>query len=311
MKRRHKFLLQGKQVFYVTNSSTHTQEHLVKKLTAFGFPAQKAEVLCTSQIAARYLHNAKFSDKVYLVGKEEAMGAELDKVGIEYTGTGPELLIGETTADWKENINLDPKVKCVLVGFDPYFNYMKLMRAACYLKNPSCLFLVTSEESTYPVRDRSFCLPVTGCISKSLSVASGREPVVLGKPSPVMFEVLQTMFDLEPARCLMVGDRLDTDIMFARRCGMQSLLVLSGISTIDHIKQPSEKSGTENAQPDFYADNLASLTRIPVGCLGHFIAHRTDTNRGVEPVRKLIAASRAKSPTSAPPTASDDREKAS
>ncbi|GFO27980.1 phosphoglycolate phosphatase [Plakobranchus ocellatus] len=249
----------GKQVFYVTNNSSQTRDDYVKKCATYGFPAQKDEILCTAYIAAEYLRTANFKDKVYVIGKKEAMGAELENAGIRYTGTGPDPLEGNTYADWLSNIKLDPEVKCVLVGFDPHISYMKLIRAASYLKKPDCVYLATNEDSSLPVKNSDICIPGTGCIVKPVSLASGREPIVMGKPAPNMFEVLRKVHNLEPSRCMMIGDRKDTDIMFAKNCGMRSMLVFSGISSIDDIQQISDTEELEESQPDYYAENLAGL----------------------------------------------------
>ncbi|KAK3793802.1 hypothetical protein RRG08_061935 [Elysia crispata] len=253
----------GKRVFYVTNNSSQTREHYVKKCSNYGYNAKKDEILCTAWIAAEYLRSANFKDKVYVMGKKESIGEELDAVGIKYTGPGPDPIVGTSYADWLENVKLDPEVKCVLVGFDPDISYMKLIRAASYLKKPDCIYLATNEDSSFPSTNPNISIPGTGCMVSPVSLASGREPIVMGKPAPNMFEVLRKVHNLDPSRCMMVGDRLDTDILFAKNCGMQSMLVLSGISTVDDIQRPAETAVTIDTRPDFYAENLA--------CLGMFI----------------------------------------
>lgn len=249
----------GKKVFYVTNNSSQTREHYVKKCLNYGYDTKKDEILCTAWIAAEYLRTANFKDKVYVIGREESVGAELGAVGIKYIGPGPDPLVGTTYADWMGKTELDPEVKCVLVAFDPHINYTKMILAASYLKKPDCLFLATNLDNVLPVKNTDICIPGTGCMVVPISLASGREPIVMGKPAPNMFEVLRKAHGLDPARCMMVGDRLDTDILFAKNCGMQSMLVLSGVSTIDDIQKPEDITGTANWQPDFYAENLAGL----------------------------------------------------
>ncbi|RUS76893.1 hypothetical protein EGW08_015332, partial [Elysia chlorotica] len=196
-------------------------------------------------------------------------------------------LVGTNYCDWLADVELDPQVKCVLVGFDPHFSYMKMLRASSYLKKPSCLFLATNPDNLMPVKHAKICIPVTGCIVSPLVVASGRQPLMLGKPAPDMFHLLRRVHGLDPSRCMMVGDRLDTDIQFARNCGMRSMLVLSGISTIedihcsahtgeptnddihspahtgeptnDDIHSPAHTREKTHTCPDFYADSLAAF----------------------------------------------------
>ena len=91
---------------------------------------QENDIVCTSWVLAKYLQSVKFTDKCYVIGSR-GIGDELDKANIEYTG------IGDTSAlvpdlgkcDYERTIKLDPLVKCVVVGFDYYFNYAKLVTA--------------------------------------------------------------------------------------------------------------------------------------------------------------------------------------
>uniref|UniRef100_A0A0B7BHK2 Phosphoglycolate phosphatase n=1 Tax=Arion vulgaris TaxID=1028688 RepID=A0A0B7BHK2_9EUPU len=252
----------GKKVFYVTNNSSSSRQDYVKKCNDYGFPAEKDDIVCTAYIAAQYLHSINFKDKVYLIGKEESIGHELDQVGIRYFGPGPDPLIGTGYNQWLKDIYLDAEVSCVLVGFDPHISFMKIMRAASYLKNPDCLYIATNEDGSLPAKDSNICIPGTGCMVLPVTVAAERDPIVMGKPSTNMFDVLKKIHNLDPSRCMMTGDRISTDITFAKTCGMRSLLVLSGISTINEICQPGQsppKQANLQNQPDLYAQNLAEF----------------------------------------------------
>ncbi|BFZ15943.1 hypothetical protein BsWGS_18982 [Bradybaena similaris] len=250
----------GKKVFYVTNNSSSSRQDYVKKCKDYGFPAEQDEIVCTAFIAAQYLHSINFKDKVYLIGKEESIGKELDLVGIRYFGPGPDILSGRLK-DWLV-MALDPEVKCVLVGFDPHISFMKIMKAASYLRNPDCLYVATNEDGSLPAKDSNVCIPGTGCMVLPVTVAAERNPILMGKPATNMFDVLQKVHNLDPARCMMTGDRVSTDILFAKKCGLRSLLVLSGISTINDIYQAGQnppKHEDLQDQPDCYAQNLAEF----------------------------------------------------
>ncbi|XP_076471925.1 glycerol-3-phosphate phosphatase-like isoform X2 [Babylonia areolata] len=263
-----KLLEKGKKVFYITNNSSRTREQYVEKCHQFGFPATVDNILCTAYIAALYLHNQKFQDKVFLVGND-GMAAELDALGIRHTGTGPDPIVGSLT-EWV-NMEFDPEVKCVLVGFDLNINYMKIMKAASYLQNPDCLFLGTNEDSYLPAVNSKTRVPGTGTIVKAVSVPAEREPIIVGKPSPSMFEELRKLHNLEPSRCVMVGDRIATDIGLAKACGLKSLLVLSGVTSEAEVlrdcgEQNGEagKGGSQNGPmiPDYYTSCLGDLGKF-------------------------------------------------
>ncbi|CAG5127591.1 unnamed protein product [Candidula unifasciata] len=252
----------GKKVFYVTNNSSSSRQDYVKKCKDYGFPAEQDDIVCTAFIAAQYLHSINFKDKVYLIGKEESIGRELDLVGIRYFGPGPDPLVGDSYKEWLKDIHLDPEVKCVLVGFDAHISFMKIMKAASYLRNPDCLYVATNEDGSLPAKESSICIPGTGCMVLPVTVASERNPILMGKPATNMFDVLQKVHSLDPARCMMTGDRISTDIVFAKKCGIRSLLVLSGISTISdiyHAGQNPPKHEDLQDQPDCYAENLAEF----------------------------------------------------
>jgi ribonucleotide monophosphatase NagD (HAD superfamily) len=88
-----------------------------------------------------------------------------------------------------------------------------------------------------------------------VQIATGREPIVIGKPSPHAFTALQAVHpEVDPTRTLMVGDRIETDIFFGRECGMLTLLVESGINNeSDLVNLPSSE------MPDYIAADMTIL----------------------------------------------------
>ena len=90
----------------------------------------------------------------------------------------------------------------------------------------------------------------------AVQACAGKHPAVIGKPSPIAFEALQTDARIDPDRCLIVGDKLETDILFGRNCGLKTLLVETGIhSEKDALGSPPEK------RPGYIASSVAVLTR--------------------------------------------------
>ncbi|XP_005097998.1 glycerol-3-phosphate phosphatase isoform X1 [Aplysia californica] len=243
----------GKKVFYVTNNSSKSRQHYLDRCKQLGFPAEKEEIVCTAYIAAAYLKKIQFEGTVYLIGKPDSLGEELSQVGIKYVGTGPDPVEG-VVEDWLK-MSVNPEVKCVLVGFDPHISYMKIMKAATYLKNPNCLYLATNEDANLPAKG-DVIVPGTGCMVVTVTHAAKRSPEIMGKPEAHMFEVLQQAHGLDPSRCLMVGDSLTTDMKFAKNCGMRSLLVLSGIATLEELNSKDAPS-----TPELYAPRLDELLK--------------------------------------------------
>jgi phosphoglycolate/pyridoxal phosphate phosphatase family enzyme len=264
----------GKKCFFITNNSNHTREDLLNKLKKVGIEnLHENDAVCTSWVLAGYLKTMNFKDKVYVIGNV-GMGLELDKAEIRHTGIGPSSFqIGAHHSDYTK-LPLDPEVKCVCVGFDPYFNYVKLVEATSYgFKKNDCLFLATNDDAQFPCdAGARIVIPGTGTLVNSVKTSVGRQPIILGKPYTTMWEVLSKINNLDPERSCMVGDRLDTDIAFAANNSLgYSLAVLSGVSTEDEILDLHEKvqknklsNDTLEAKcvPDYYANSLGEFNQF-------------------------------------------------
>lgn len=94
-----------------------------------------------------------------------------------------------------------------------------------------------------------------------METAAQRRAQTVGKPSRFMFDCLAARFGVEPGRCLMVGDRLDTDILLGSNCGLKTLLTLTGVSSLSEA-QAHRDSGSVERQgmvPDYYVESIADL----------------------------------------------------
>ncbi|XP_029942644.1 glycerol-3-phosphate phosphatase-like [Salarias fasciatus] len=248
----------GKKVFFVTNNSTKTRKMYADKLAALGFHASEEEVFGTAYCSAMYLKTVcRLDGKVYLIGSP-AMRQELEAVGIQQTGVGPDPVSGKQS-DWA-NVALDPEVKAVLVGFDEHFSYMKLNRALQYLSQQGCLFVGTNRDSRLPLEGGK-AVPGTGCLLQAVETAAQCQAQTVGKPNRFMYDCVASQFGLSRDRCLMVGDRLDTDIMLGSNCGLKTLLTLTGVSTVADA-EAHQQSGCAERQgmvPDYYVESIADL----------------------------------------------------
>ncbi|KAM6896849.1 glycerol-3-phosphate phosphatase [Xenentodon cancila] len=248
----------GKKVFFLTNNSTKTRKMYADKMSTLGFSVSEEEVFGTAYCCAVYLKTVcKLAGKVFLMGSN-AMKQELEAVGIPQTGVGPDHISGKQI-DWA-NVPLDPEVKAVVVGFDEHFSYMKLNRALQYLIRQECLFVGTNRDTRLPLEGGK-AVPGTGCLLQAVETAAQRQAQTVGKPNHFMFDCVASQFGVERERCLMVGDRLDTDIMLGSNCGLKTLLTLTGVSTLadaeDHLKSGCEER--RGMVPDFYVESIADL----------------------------------------------------
>ncbi|KAL1462552.1 hypothetical protein WDU94_014380 [Cyamophila willieti] len=251
----------GKRIFYVTNNSTKTREQLIVKLKKLGFNAEPHEIVGTAYLAAQYLKKHLGSKKkVYIVGSS-GIADELNLVGIENFGVGSDVL--PSGMDYKndyDQIKLDPLVGAVVVGYDSHISYPKITKAACYLTDPNVLFVATNTDESFPMGP-NLTIPGTGAMVAAVKTGAQREPVIIGKPSKLMGSYLIENHNLDPKRTLMIGDRGNTDIRLGYNNGFQTLLVLTGDTTLANATAWSKSDDEEykSRVADYYLPSLGHM----------------------------------------------------
>ncbi|GJN40249.1 hypothetical protein PR202_gb29436 [Eleusine coracana subsp. coracana] len=127
---------------------------------------------------------------------------------------------------------------------------------ACISENPGCLFIATNRDPTGHMTSAQEW-PGAGTMVAAVSCSVQKEPVVVGKPSSFLMDFLLKSFNLETSRMCMVGDRLDTDILFGQNTGCKTLLVLSGCTTLSELQNASNM-----IWPDHYTNNVYDLVGL-------------------------------------------------
>ncbi|KAK0194642.1 HAD-like domain-containing protein [Armillaria mellea] len=246
-----------KSVLFVTNNATKSRKSYKGKFDQLGVEAHVDEIYGSAYAAAVYLSSViklPKDKKVYVIGMA-GLEEELRDEGVSHLGgTDP---ADRTLEPFSlANFVLDESVAAVLCGLDTTINYTKLSKAFQYLtRNPGCQFLVTNEDSTYPSADG--LLPGAGAVSAPLRFALGRDPVSIGKPASTMLDCIKAKVNYDPKRTIMVGDRLNTDILFGKNGGISTLLVLTGITVEDDITGPNPSS----IIPDYVTQSVADLNK--------------------------------------------------
>ncbi|XP_050113520.1 phosphoglycolate phosphatase 1A, chloroplastic-like isoform X1 [Malus sylvestris] len=249
--------LQGKRLVFVTNNSTKSRKQYGKKFETLGLNVNEEEIFASSFAAAAYLKSINFpkDKKVYVIG-EEGILKELELAGYQYLG-GPE--------DGGKKIELKPgylmehdeSVGAVVVGFDRNFNYYKIQYGTlCIRENPGCLFIATNRDAVTHLTDAQEWAG-GGSMVGAISGSTQREPLVVGKPSTFMMDYLANEFGILKSQICMVGDRLDTDILFGQNGGCKTLLVLSGVTTLPVLQSPDN-----SIQPDFYTNKISDFLSL-------------------------------------------------
>ncbi|XP_049949633.1 glycerol-3-phosphate phosphatase-like isoform X2 [Schistocerca serialis cubense] len=173
----------------------------------------------------------------------------------------PDPMVDDLKTLLRSKIKLDPDVGAVIVAYDDHISLPKIIKAATYVKDPNCLYLGTSAEGRKIIKG-DFSVPGAGCMAAAVTSCSGRHPLILGKPSEYLMDVLIRKLKVEPGRTLMIGDSARTDIMLGNRCGFQTLLVLSGLTTAHNLQewQNSQDERYKGYIPNYYVQSLGDLT---------------------------------------------------
>eukprot|EP00053_Salpingoeca_punica_P011567 m.103019 g.103019 ORF g.103019 m.103019 type:complete len:299 (-) comp15707_c2_seq1:273-1169(-) len=244
---------QGKQLFFVTNNSTRSRRSYLEKFVKLGIDARVEEIYGSSYAAASYLASidfAKRNKKVYVVG-EQGIVDELTEKGFQCLGG---LEHKGVESDFTSSMTVDPDVGAVVVGFDRHINYHKITYAqTCLTNNDNCLFVATNLDATAHFVPNQLW-PAGGVMVAAIQASTCRTPIVAGKPSPILVDLILKEHGLSANEVCMVGDRLDTDILFGKRNGLKACLTLSGVTDLQMLKEADAEM-----QPDVVIESIADL----------------------------------------------------
>ena len=242
----------GIRTFIVTNNSNNTREEIAEKLNKRGFvDVQPGDIISAGYVTAEYLISNGFDSKnlkVFVVG-EPGLAKELENNGINV------LTVDSFDSDIKDltQLKIDPSIKAVVAGVDTTLSYRKLAIASRIVIENDAQLIGTNCDACDPVGPGIF-MPDAMPTIKFIECSTSRTAFILGKPSSYMFEPLRNKLNINPEEIIMVGDRLNTDIKFARNINAASALVLTGIT-----KKEDALIAPPNERPDYVIDSVACL----------------------------------------------------
>lgn len=225
----HRRLQEQGRTILLTNNSSRTRKDLADRLTGLGFTVDPEDVVPSSFVAARHLGSDGKTVTFWTVG-EAGLEAELRLAG-HRPSKRPE------DAEW------------LVAGIDRSMNYAILADALRALSAGARL-LATNTDPTLPVPDG--LRPGAGAIIGALAGMGFRPEVVVGKPSPIAFRAALDLLDGDSTSVLMIGDRLETDIAGGNEAGLDTALVLTGV-TDGAMADESE------IRPTWIAESLSAL----------------------------------------------------
>ncbi|MFQ3535377.1 MAG: HAD-IIA family hydrolase [Aggregatilineales bacterium] len=203
---------QGIPYVFITNNSTRTPAQYLARLEAFGIPAVLQQIITSGAVTAEEI-------------------ARRFPLGTPFYALGSQNLIDLIAL---RGYPLDPEhAQIVVVGLDRNLTYDKL-RIAGQRILAGAAFIATNGDATFPLPNGEIG-PGAGSLVSAVATMTGQQPYMIGKPAAPMFEAALRCLGVPAAQALMIGDRLDTDILGAQRVGMKSALVLTGISRADDL----------------------------------------------------------------------------
>ena len=212
----------------VSNNSTRSASQYVEKLDHYGVRISQEQII-NSALAATFMLKERFPEggPVYIIG---------------------EIGLRETLAVHGFH-HADKDVRCVVAGLDRFVTYKKL-RDATILIRGGAPFIGTNPDPSLPTPEG--LIPGAGSILAAIEIATDIKPTIAGKPYPFMMQKALVQMGTTAAETLVIGDRLDTDILGGINTGCKTALVLSGVSTEQDLLECRNK-------PDLVAENLESI----------------------------------------------------
>ncbi len=202
----------GKKLVYLTNNSSRTEREYRRKLERIGLLEEGDGVYTSAMATVAYLKEHRKGARVFLVGTD-ALKEEFSEAGILLDEEDPDL--------------------CVL-AYDVELTFGKIRKLDAFLRSGKPFF-ATHPDNVCPTGDGS--MPDVGSFLAMFERSSGRTPdLVVGKPFRHMGDALSRATGIPKGEMCMVGDRMHTDIRFANANGMKSILVLSGETTEETMK---------------------------------------------------------------------------
>ena len=210
----------GRQYLFMTNNSSKSVDDYVKKLETMGISATREDFITSSQATAYYLHKHHPGKTLYVCGTRSLI-TELEREGFP------------TTTD------LD-KVECIVMGFDRELTFQKLEDVSRLLLTRKELpYIATNPDWVCPTEFGS--VPDCGSVCEMIYNATGKRPIFIGKPSPLMPQLAMERLGVNPEETLVVGDRIYTDVKSGLNAGTVTALVMSGETTPQILAESQDK----------------------------------------------------------------------
>lgn len=209
----------GGRYLFMTNNSSKSVADYIKKLAKLGIEATREDFITSSQATAYYLKKHHNGQILYVCGTN-SLKEELRSEGFTVTENAPD-------------------AQCIVMGFDTELTFKKLEDVSWLLLTREIPFIATNPDLVCPTEFGS--VPDCGSVCQMIFNATGKRPVVIGKPSPLMPELAMERLDCSKEETCVIGDRIYTDVKSGLNAGITGILVLSGETTLQILEESSDK----------------------------------------------------------------------
>ena len=213
----------GIKIFYFSNNSTKSVQEYAITLQNFGISTHPNQIMISTIATLKYVKSLNIVKNIYIIG-EQGLITSFQEAGYSvYT-----------------SILLEEQIKsidAVVVGMYRQLTYQKLTMALQSLAK-GAHFIGTNPDPTFPTEKG--IAPGAGAIIGALSHAIGRQPeIICGKPDPLMAKILIEENNLHQKHTIIIGDRVTTDLNFAKNAKIRGILVKTGFGEEEYVKYPN------------------------------------------------------------------------
>jgi NagD protein len=217
----------GLPFLVLTNNSIYTPRDLAARLRRTGLDVPEASIWTSALATAQFLDDQRPGGSAFVIG-ESGLTTALHSVGYTMSETEPEyVVLGETRT----------------------YSFERITHAIRLVASGS-RFIATNPDNVGPTPDGP--LPATGSVAALISRATGVEPYYVGKPNPLMMRSALNAIEAHSESTAMIGDRMDTDIVAGLEAGLETILVLTGVTTPGEAERYSYR-------PSRIVDSVADL----------------------------------------------------
>lgn len=204
---------QNRKFLLLTNNPTYTPGDLAHRLQSVGIHITENQIFTSALATAAFLQRQRPDGKAFVLG-ESGLTEAIHNIGYVITDLEPDyVVVGETKS----------------------YDYQMIKKAIRLIHDGGARFIATNPDSSGP--SEGGIVPACGAMAALIQKASGVEPFFVGKPNALMMRTALNFLNVHSENTIMVGDRMDTDIVSGVTSGMETILVLSGVTKVEDINK--------------------------------------------------------------------------